>query len=225
MNISTITLPKWSAMIVEGDSVSPELAAEILIRTDSNLPYFTYAGNDTQLGDELIAIFNVPTRAKLIEYYKLNKLKDKLKVLHLNYLTNDRIVSSWVAGLYDWVNWYGTVDSRNYNIGKWPNVDSVLQDWQAIATAFPSLKLTCWLYSKETCVPDNTALVQFDIVSGTATAHLPDREPQNPAFGEPDYSSIMCSNRESGISVSSLKDKLTQIYGRIPKYSTRNTKK
>ena len=100
-----------------------------------------------------------------------------------------------------------------------------MQEWQAIATAFPSLKLTCWLYNKETCEPDNTALVQFDIVSGTATAHLPDREPQNPAFEEPDYSSIMCSNRESGISVSSLKDKLTQIYGRIPKYSTRNTKK
>lgn len=218
-----ITLPKWPGMIVEGDTVTPELAAEILIRTDSNLPYFTYAGNDTQLGDELNAIFNVPTRAKLIDYDKLNKLKDKLKVLPLYYLTNDRIVSSWVGGPHGWVNWNGTVGSRNYNIGKWPNVDSVLQEWQAIATAFPSLKLTCWLYSKETCELDNTTLVQFDIVSGTATAHLPDREPQNPAFEKPDYSSIMRINRESGISVEDLKVHLKRIYGKIPKY-TQTTK-
>ena len=44
-----ITLPKWPGMIVEGDPVTPELAAEIIIRTDSQLPDFTYAGNDSDL--------------------------------------------------------------------------------------------------------------------------------------------------------------------------------
>lgn len=218
-----ITLPKWPGMIVEGDPVTPDLAAEIIIRTDSQLPDFTYAGNDPELCHQLNDIFSVPHAG--IDTDKLWKLRDKLHMVPVGYLCNDRIVSSWVGGPHGWVNWNGFVGSRNYNIGKWPDVDSVLKEWQAIATAFPSLKLTCWLYSKETCVPDNTAIVQFDIVSGTATAHLPDREPQNPVFETPDYSSMLYRNRESGISVSSLKDKLTQIYGRIPKYSTRNMKK
>ena len=218
-----ITLPKWPGMIVEGDPVTPELAAEIIIRTDSQLPDFTYAGNDPDLCQQLNDLFSVPYVT--IDPNKLSKLRDKLHIIPLSYLCNDRIVSSWVGGPHGWVNWNGFVGSRNYNIGKWPDVDSVLKGWQAIATAFPSLKLTCWLYSKETCQPDNTAIVQFDIVSGTATAHLPDREPQNPVFETPDYSSILYRNRESGISVSSLKDKLTRIYGRIPKYSTRNMKK
>lgn len=218
-----ITLPKWPGMIVEGDPVTPDLAAEIIIRTDSQLPDFTYAGNDPELCHQLNDLFSVPHAG--IDTDKLWKLRDKLHMVPVGYLCNDRIVSSWVGGPHGWVNWNGFVGSRNYNIGKWPDVDSVLKEWQAIATAFPSLKLTCWLYSKETCVPDNTAIVQFDIVSGTATAHLPDREPQNPVFETPDYSSMLYRNRESGISVSSLKDKLTQIYGRIPKYSTRNMKK
>lgn len=218
-----ITLPKWPGMIVEGDPVTPDLAAEIIIRTDSQLPDFTYAGNDPELCHQLNDIFSVPHAG--IDTDKLWKLRDKLHMVPVGYLCNDRIVSSWVGGPHGWVNWNGFVGSRNYNIGKWPDVDSVLKEWQAIATAFPSLKLTCWLYSKETCEPDNTAIVQFDIVSGTATAHLPDREPQNPVFETPDYSSMLYRNRESGISVSSLKDKLTQIYGRIPKYSTRNMKK
>ena len=218
-----ITLPKWPGMIVEGDPVTPELAAEIIIRTDSQLPDFNYAGNDPELCHQLNDIFSVPYVA--VDTDKLWKLRDKLHMVSVGYLCNSRIISSWIGGPHGWVNWDGVVGSRNYNIGKWPNVDRVLKEWQDIAAAFPSLKLTCWLHNKETCEPDNTAIVQFDIASGTATAHIPDREPKDSGFTEPDYGSWLVLSRESGIGVDDLKTHLKRIYGRIPKYSTRKTKK
>jgi len=95
-----ITLPKWPGMIVEGDPVTPELAAEIIIRTDSQLPDFTYAGNDSDLCQQLNDLFSVPHVT--IDPNKLSKLRDKLHIIPLEYLCNDRIVSSWVGGPHGW---------------------------------------------------------------------------------------------------------------------------
>lgn len=80
-----ITLPKWSGMIVEGDTVTPDLAAEIIIRTDEQLPDFTYAGNDPELCQQLNDLFSVPYVT--IDPNKLSKLRDKLHIIPLEYLT------------------------------------------------------------------------------------------------------------------------------------------
>jgi hypothetical protein len=97
-------------------------------------------------------------------------IETKYKPLDLAYLENSQILSSWIGGPHGWCNWDGNIGCNNYNIGKWPSVKMVYDEWVKIAKEFPYLTLESQLLSTETCGDENdelgNAIVQFNIKDG-----------------------------------------------------------
>lgn len=170
-------LPKWPALIVRGKSVTKDQAKEIIIRTDS----FEFCSNDREFeGDIHELIYGVRSNwinltDKLQKELNISKdaawdlTKEKkvaYGVLDLDYLTNSRIVSSWIGGPKGWCSWDGYIGTNNYNIGKWPSVQAVYNEWVKIAAAFPFLDLKCQLLNAE-CGEENLApVVEYVVKDG-----------------------------------------------------------
>ena len=228
-------------MLVTGEKVTPDQAAEILIRTDGGLP--EPSSNTGHFDREVTKLFGVPfsgfraprdpmpegDEARDMDWFNTHwdarrKLRKKLKMLDLSYLCNDQIVSSWIGGPHGWINWNGEIFSNNHNIGKWPSVECVHQDWKDIAKAFPYLSLTCQLMSGETCEDDKEPLVEFTVTNGTVSVEAcKSGHPHLLPTVEPNFMALMSGNpnREVGISVHMLKALLEKMYGKIPQYKNK----
>ncbi|CAH6419301.1 Hypothetical protein HVR_LOCUS502 [uncultured virus] len=163
-------------MIVSGDEVTPDHAAEIIIRT-SDL-YFCSNDNDWRrmLHGYLGILPEKESNGYVFpDYNKQKKLESELGILKLEYLQNDQIASSYIGGPHGWCSWDGIIGTDGYNIGKWPSVDTVFNEWTRIAEAWPFLKLRCQLWNCE-CDSDHDdddepaePIVEYLIENGTVT--------------------------------------------------------
>lgn len=165
-NLDKIFLPKWPGLLVVGDTVTKEQAAEILIRTD----LFYFSSNDLQWKKMLHNAANIKFEDEesylATDWDSLREAKERFRVLDLEYLCNDRIASCWIGGPHGWCNWDGKIFSNNYNIGKWPNASAIYEEWEEIARAFPFLKLKSQLFDGETSTENSKPAIQFNIADG-----------------------------------------------------------
>ena len=143
--------PKWPKLLMVGETVKPEQAMEILIRT--NHWYMLEHNYNQDIIGETIKKFYTKTLAPE-DQIGTNEidgedLVKKLDVLELNYLENARIQSSWIGGLKGWMNWDGTLFTNNYNIGKWPTEDELIYDIKTVINAFPYLNFELQLVREE----------------------------------------------------------------------------
>lgn len=159
-------LPKWPALIVVGENVTPQQAMEIIIRTSQ----FWFCCNDRVWEEELYRAMRVkldPDRSWIRpDFQSIKEAQERYGVLDLEYLTNDQIASSYVGGPHGWCDWHGIIGCNHYNIGKWPSVEIVYGEWLKIAQEFPFLKLECQLMSGEQCEEQIVPLVQFSVAEG-----------------------------------------------------------
>ena len=213
-----IGLPKWPALVVSGKPVTREQAMEIIIRTDG----LSFCSNDRQFERQLNKIvYDVEC-----SYIELN---DKLKEIHgfenwndtynfqeekvkevgslenLSHLNNSQILSSWIGGLHGWCSWDGNIQTSNYNIGKWPSIKGVFNEWKIIANAFPFLDLKSQLFSHEAgeenwetreLVPINP-VIEFTVKDGNVTMSIPEYPLKNPNLSL----DILSPGRERGCSI------------------------
>jgi hypothetical protein len=160
-------LTKWPRLIVVGSPITRQQAKEIIIRTDR----LDFSSNDAEFSKQCASyLYRLDTTGNRSRgYWSLSdafedkgdktdwgryqecrdKAKAELQPLELRYLENSRIVSCWIGGTHGWCDWDGTIRSTNNNIGKWPTVGEVYEDWKAIAQAFPYLSLRCQLITNE----------------------------------------------------------------------------
>lgn len=208
-----IGLPKWPALVVVGQPVTRSQAMEILIRTDP----LWFSSNDNAFNRQLNEFFydlKLPStrygaedkaiKLKLgldpdakgvwnqVYEYKEN-YKEAVGQLDLEYLTNEQVVSSWVGGPHGWCDWSGNIGCRNYNIGKWPSVETVFREWQRIAKAFPFLDLTCQLMNHEVdceeyCDDIPGPVIEFRVKSGRVTMKVPTKVLARPDHGDEQFS-------------------------------------
>jgi hypothetical protein len=186
-----IDLPKWSRMVVVGDNISQEQAAEIIIRT-TDLDFST---NDSvwrrQLHNELGLI---PEKDSTNSWYfidsnKSQEVRKSLGILNLEYLQNHQIASSYIGGPHGWCSWDGTIGCGDYNIGKYPSVKRVFEEWKLIASTWPFLKLRCQLWSDEEesnynndsdsysdNIKESRPLIEYIIENGTVSLIKPKRK-------------------------------------------------
>lgn len=184
-----IGLPKWPMFEVWGAPVTRQQASEILIRTN----HWPVSINDDLWEDIIEEVTGVP--AELYPYRKegmseadrdvqfqknekrFQDFLEKYKVLLLDYIANDQIGSAWIGGPHGWCSWDGFIGANTFNIGKWPDVESVYNEWELIAKAFPYLNLHCQLYNGEACEEGTKPVIRFRILNGTVTCMMPvDRE-------------------------------------------------
>jgi hypothetical protein len=217
-----VHLVKWPAMIVKGKQITPDQAKEIILRTDVHQLYFAYAGNDRYFRKDLMKVLGCPERPMKFnseeERAVFNQIEndwtsdafERYQPLHLHYLANDRILSSFIGGPHGWCDLFGNIFSNNYNIGKWPSIEEVLEEWQIIAEAFPFLELDCWIMDGETgsC---KKAVVQYTVKKGKVRMRIP---PEQPSIIAEDFdlqgfaSTLMNPRRERGCSIEEFKEML-----------------
>jgi hypothetical protein len=168
-------LGKWPLLVVAGEPVTREQAAEVIIRTTPDY----LSSNDKAWGITVHKVFGLRDEmtfrrgddpkesfAQLREIWEHNaQVRKDLGILDLEYLYNSRIISAYIGGPHGWVDWDGTVGTSTYNIGKWPEVNEVLSEWQLIAETFPYLTLTCQLRLEEGAMDP---VAQFEVAEGKA---------------------------------------------------------
>ncbi len=159
-----ISLRKWPAMVVVGQSVTKEQAMEILIRTDD----FGFSTNDQDFKEQVRKLIYATPEDTYQTFVK------KYGLLDLEYLHNERICSCWIGGPKGWCSWSGHIGCNNYNIGKWPSIEEVYNEWVLIAQTFPYLDLTCQLLDGETSEENSQAVVEFIVKDGTVEMRIPD---------------------------------------------------
>ena len=169
-----VSWPKWPALLVDGKKVTQLQAYEIIIRTTSGY----LSCNDKAWEDLCRKIMGLPKHVwgapHRPEFWEQEQAAWKaLGHIDLEYLDNDRIMSCWIGGSKGWVDWNGRIFTANYNIGKWPSMEEVRQDWIKIAKAFPFLDLTSQLMSGETCEEGIVPIAEFRIKDGKVRSRKP----------------------------------------------------
>lgn len=188
-DLLNVDLTKWPRLVVVGDPVTREQAMEILVRTDR----LEFSSNDAEFSQRCASyLYGLDTTGSRnrghwslrdafekedgwhTDWGRYQEYRDKMKAevqpLELRYLENERIVSCWVGGTHGWCDWDGTIGCSNNNIGKWPTVNDVYEDWETIASAFPYLSLRCQLITDE---GEGYVAVEYHVEGGTVTVHAP----------------------------------------------------
>lgn len=171
-NLVDVALPKWPMMATLGRRVTEEQAAEIIVRCSS----LHMTCNDREWLYDVQQVFGIDDRPAFdaTRWRAIQAIEEQLGTLPLSYLElSDRIMSSYVGGPHGWLHWDGRIGECGHNIGKWPRVDEVHREWQAIATAFPFLELRCQLFSGEGCEDDIKPLVEYVVANGIARVIKP----------------------------------------------------
>lgn len=160
-------LPKWPALVVVGDPVTPDQAEEIIIRTEGCFGW-GFGCNDHEW-ECIVAEIMGATHVRAyphIDSADMLAFQKKVRWIELEYLRNSRVMSSYVGGPHGWVNWDGNVFTNTYNIGKYPEVSTVYKEWTKIAKAFPYLNLRSQLFSGETCEVGIRPIVEYQVKNG-----------------------------------------------------------
>lgn len=195
-----IELPKWPALVVVGEPVTKEQAMEILIRTDSlyfccndrewekELNFIVYGFKDGNVDDRLKEKHGIPKGQYSPEFYEIKEsYQNRYAPIELQYLDNHRIASAWIGGAHGWCSWDGSIGCSNYNIGKWPSVQEVFEEWVIIASKFPFLDLKCQLMNEEAGESESLKpLVEFRIKDGKVEIYEPGEILAIPSFGTED---------------------------------------
>lgn len=178
----SIGLPKWPEMIVVGDTVTPEQAKQVILATDNSLTDMYGAGNNRDFtkfyhNESLTNLYThlewsgfTSEMLDVLGFTPIEPSKSIYEVLGtipLDYIGNDLAMSSYIGGPSGWMNVDGTIYSTK-NIGKWPSVQDVFEEWKMVAKAFPFLNLTATLMSDESGF-ENYPLVQFIVSNGTVS--------------------------------------------------------
>ena len=158
---------KWPNLLVVGDPVTREQAAQILIRTR---PDYLFC--------------NVPGYGDVVS----KMLESAPKLMYLDYTATDRIMSCWTDGVKGWCDWNGHIGCSNYNIGKWPTVDEVTEELTKIAEAFPFLRMTVQVLDREHCEDDGAPTAEWRVEDGSVELREPglmlDRDPHTSYVSE-----------------------------------------
>lgn len=181
-----VDLKKWPALLVSGKAVTREQAIDINFRTGS-----LYGTNDKDF-ESFVA------QTMGLEEYEFGGVRfsdednQRLGRLELEYLGNHNVMSCYIGGPHGWCSWDGAIFANSYNIGKWPSVTEVQDEWERIAAAFPYLDLTCQLLDMESGEEGGSdkALVEFRVKDGKVEVYIPENDTPMVASTGPDFSSF-----------------------------------
>lgn len=168
-------LPKWPQMLVTGAPIAQTQALEIIRRTDN---FFSFPhGNDHAFVEEAIRLIGFPKepvdprrkgsdpKAEEKFFDALNKFwenqaqwKEDWGHLGTQYVRNDWVSSCFISGPHGWCHPDGTISFAD-NVGKWPSVEEIKNDWEILAKAFPFLEVEITLMNKESCEEDSQPVV------------------------------------------------------------------
>jgi hypothetical protein len=205
-------LSKWPRLLVVGKRVTPQQAGEILLRTNSWHMWLNDRAWMRQVGE----LANLPVDDYgMFDFQAVRAFERRYRVLALHHLHNHQIGSPSVAGAHGWCVWNGAIGCGVYNIGKWPSIAEVTEDWETIAAAFPYLDLRAQL------VPDEGTAgfpaVEWHVSRGRVELDLEPVELLRPPveLDETDIvARVLLPGGERGVSAPRLAEALSQLRSR-----------
>lgn len=207
-------LGKWPRLLVLGEQVTPRQAGEILLRTN----LWTMWTNDRAWQQQVGDLARLPINDHgMFDFEAVRDFERRHQVLELNYLHNNRIMSLWIGGPNGWCAWDGAIGCGVYNIGKWPEIDAVTEDWAKIAEAFPYLDLRAQLVADEGAAGFPAA--EWRVAGGQVVLDLEPAELLRPLveLEEVDIiAHVLLPGGERGVSVPRLTEALNQLRGLRP---------
>lgn len=167
--LDNAVFPKWAAITLEGKSVTPQQALEIIIRTDD---WSMYYGHDawTKSIQQLVGWNFKPNEYC---YDSFMQFKESIGSLGLQYLSTDRIDSSYVEGANGWCDFEGKIYLNSKNIGKYADSAIVYEEFKLIAKEFPFLDFVCQIWSKEYCEEGARPVIEYRVKSGDVEVFEP----------------------------------------------------
>lgn len=174
-------LPKWPQMIVRGQPVTVEQAKEIIRRTDRSFQG-NVSGNDRETILEIGRRLHMPRSMYDHSAKTAQDIRDGWKEcvaytelwgsISTEYVRNDWVSSPYLFGPHGWCHPDGTI-AFDSNVGKYPGINEIAEEWHAIATAFPFLKLTVTLMDGENCEEGTSPVVTMVVEGGNVTVGPP----------------------------------------------------
>lgn len=189
-------LPKWPMMYTTGVPVMIHQAEEIIRRTDYSLNEW-FGGNDyfwrkevqTKLGQPIELSYEEEKEMSgalkaTIYTQKLNEMqvwREKWNSIRTDYVTNSWVSCSYIYGPHGWCHPDGQIGFVD-NIGKWPSVEAVVEDWKVLCDAFPFLDVAVTLYDGEFCEDSIKPVISIVVKNGTVecVAPIPDIHAKHP---------------------------------------------
>jgi len=180
-------LPKWPQMLVSGKPVTINQAKDIIFRTDDFLtdPWEGAGGNEREFNKAYRKAANLDALCvdrpnydskgtyRSPDWKKQILLREKIGFVQTGYVTNDWASSCYIFGGHGWCHPDGTIAFID-NVGKWPNIEDVCDDWARLARAFPYLDLNVTLMDNESGDENATPVVNIRVVNGTVDIEAPD---------------------------------------------------
>ncbi len=215
-NLLNRDLPKWPQLIVTGNPVTEEQARDIIRRTDSFL-VSGHGGNNDTWNKKTLKLFEHPESwcaqwgdlhfGSRISYQK--RWQDLIGAVPTEYVETDRASCCFVGGPHGWMHVDGSI-SFSDNVGKWPSVSDVLEDWKALSKAFPYIDVGATLRNGESCEERTVPVVSFRIKDGKVSLVDPkdtdvhkdhEQDVESMAGGDQDFSvsPIRSGHFEQGI--------------------------
>ena len=183
-------LPKWPQMIVRGQPVTVDQAKEIIRRTDSAFVH-SLSGNDHETIKTIAQKLALPSAMwfdqdnrrdwSVQDFHKTwedaQHYRDVWGVISTEYVRNEWVSSAFIFGPNGWCHPDGTI-AFDHNVGKYPSVEAVANDWDLLVTAFPFLDLTATLMSGEGCEDDIRPVATIRVKDGVVTICNPETPPE-----------------------------------------------
>ena len=172
-NYFKLSLPKWSQMIVSGKPVTIDHAKDIIFRTDWFLTdAYKYAGGNEQ---KFNAAYREMSKLNIIENNRSEqqRIRNEIGFVTTDFVTNDWASSAYIKGPHGWCSPTGQIKFVD-NVGKWPTISALYEDWIRLANAFPYLDLNVTIIHGEMYAVDADPVVNFRVVNGTVTLEPPD---------------------------------------------------
>jgi hypothetical protein len=170
-------LPMWSRMWVTGVPISVDRAREVIRRTDRFLLSGS-GGNDEAWKADLARRLGMPHYSALSARVRLRDWDDHERrtarwleawgAVRTQYVFNAWLSCAEVGGPRGWCRPDGAIEFTDH-VGKSPSVRGVLEDWVAIARAFPFLELAATLMSQDRSRRAPRPIVTCLVSAGQAT--------------------------------------------------------
>jgi len=145
-------LPKWTKIVIIGDSVSVETAKEIIFRTDEFLvdAYGSMGGNNKEFTQDYLEESGLSSLYKdgKVDYLASEAVKQELGFIPLAHFHNYWASCNFVAGPNGFCTPEGKICFAGH-MDKHPTVEELCNDLEPLAQAFPELKMNVEIYSKE----------------------------------------------------------------------------
>jgi len=170
----SIGLPKWPQMRVVGKKIEKEQAFEIIRRTDTFITRgYKYSSNDHRGDLRMANKIGMPLEPKdggdskdYMEYFrKLDKWRKDWGAIETEYVHNSWLSSAYIGGPHGWCSPEGYIYYGDH-VGKWPDVETILNEWELLANEFDFLELDSVLYDGECGEDTIKPLVRINVNKG-----------------------------------------------------------